>query len=293
MGNTTDILARVRDLARVSDDQLSDLSRGPGAQLLLSEILTTPLPARAPARAKIRRPRVRALAAATAAVAAVALAIAGFGWLRPQPAAAGVAFHTDGRYIVADVTDPFAARDSLNAAFQQEGLDIKVNLLPVSPSVVGSVVYVGGSGSDGIQSIQSGACVTGGGGCPVGLRIPRDFSGQADITLGRSARAGEGYASSASAFAPGEELHCSGLLGISSERAAAELRSRGISAEWQSRDGGTRSAAAPNGSYVWSADPLSPHHVVIFTRMEPLTQANAGSDIADLSAYEARLNAGC
>ena len=58
--------------------------------------------------------------------------------------------------------------------------------------------------------------MTGGGGpgnCPIGLKIPRDFTGQGSVTIGRPARPGEAYETTNSAFAPGESLHCSGLIG--------------------------------------------------------------------------------
>jgi len=79
------------------------------------------------------------------------------------------------------------------------------------------------------------SCVTGGGGpgnCPVGLKIPREFAGSGSIVLGRPAKAGEAYESTNSAFAPGESLHCSGLIGETVATALPKLAARGITVQW-------------------------------------------------------------
>ena len=139
--------------------------------------------------------------------------------------------------IVATVVDPFAAQSSLDAAFRAAGLDITVGLVPASPSAVGTVVEISEpSSGPQIQTLTGGTCVTGGGGpgnCPVGLKIPRGFAGSGSIVLGRPAKAGEAYESTNSAFAPGESLHCSGLIGTSVAAALPKLAARGITVQWQ------------------------------------------------------------
>jgi hypothetical protein len=144
----------------------------------------------------------------------------------------------DAGYITATVTDPFAAKSSLDAAFRAAGLDITISLDPASPSAVGTVVEISEpSSGPQIEALSGGTCVTGGGGpgnCPVGLKIPRDFSGAGSVTLGRPAKPGEDYQSTDSAFAPGESLHCSALIGATVATASSALASRGITARWQS-----------------------------------------------------------
>ena len=139
--------------------------------------------------------------------------------------------------IVATVVDPFAAQSSLDAAFRAAGLDIAVSLVPASPSAVGTVVEISEpSSGPQIETLTGGTCVTGGGGpgnCPVGLKIPRGFAGSGSIVLGRPARAGEAYESTNSAFAPGESLHCSGLIGTSVAAALPKLAARGIAVQWR------------------------------------------------------------
>ena len=102
---------------------------------------------------------------------------------------------------------------SYNAEFKAHGLDITLSLVPVSPSLVGSVVEISTDGPDG-NSIahhhRRGECWTGGGGheCPVGLRIPDGYRGQAAIAFGRAARPGEQYESTAPVdAAPGEAMY--------------------------------------------------------------------------------------
>src|SRR3954452_7257855 len=212
-------MATLKALAPLDETALAELAGSAAAQSLLQEIeLSARSAAKRPTRARRTllhmRPRVALVAAAAAACVAVAIIVAGGAIFSASPAAAGVRFQVRGNYIIARVTRPFTARDQLQAAFQQEGIDISVRLVPVSPSLRGTVVYLGGSaGASEIQPLQGGPCVTGGGGCPIGLKIPRDYSGHGEIALGRPAQAGESYASTASAFAPGEALHCSGLLG--------------------------------------------------------------------------------
>ena len=68
--------------------------------------------------------------------------------------------------------------------------------MPVSPSLVGTVVYISDNGgASAIQPLQGGPCVTGGGGCSIGVKIPATFTGQGYITLGRPAKPGETYES--------------------------------------------------------------------------------------------------
>jgi hypothetical protein len=99
---------------------------------------------------------------------------------------------------------------------------------------VGSVVYMGSSaGASDIGVLYSPTKQAPGGPLPIGLRIPADFKGQADIVLGRAARPGETYVSTGDAFAPGEVLHGSGLMGMRVSAALVKLKALGLSAEWR------------------------------------------------------------
>lgn len=224
------------------------------------------------------------LPVATAVGIAVAVAVLVLKSAAPPPAQAAVSFRNAGDgTIVATITNPFVAEKQLDAAFAAHGLHIEVSLVPASPSLVGTVVYSSDSGgSNSIQTLQSGRCVTGGGACPIGLKIPTGFTGQGYITLGRPAKAGESYDSTTSSFAPGETLHCSGLFGAKVSSAASVLQSRGLTvAQW--RVANQVVSSAPTSNYIWQIDPVTATTVRIWTETTPPPAAGVPT------AY----NAGC
>lgn len=65
--------------------------------------------------------------------------------------------------IIATVTDPFAAQKDLDAAFAAHGFNITVQLVPVSPSLVGALVATSqDTPGSVIEPLEGGTCVTGG-----------------------------------------------------------------------------------------------------------------------------------
>lgn len=237
---------------------------------------------RAPKRATglswARRPVMLPTLGAVVALAVAVVALAVRSGVAPQPAVGAVAFKsTDGGDIIATVTNPFAAANELKSAFVRRGFHITLTLIPVSPSLVGTVVYTSDNGgSSAIQPLQRGHCISGGGGCAIGVNIPASFAGHGYITLGRPARAGENYDSQASAFAPGEQLHCSGLLGSTVAAAQPALAKANLSVEWReaitetSPDGAQSShsqtdAHPPSANHIWDADMTAPGKVAIWT----------------------------
>ena len=236
----------VAKLRRVSDEQLASQSQSPAAQALFEEVTSMdrdPQSTLVTVRPHRRRRRL-VLAAAAAAVAAAAVFGVSLALRQAPPAGAAVQFRSSGGFIVATVQDPYAgAQQRLDAAFAAHDLDIHLKLVPVSPSMVGSVVYMGSSaGAGDIGVLYSRTRQAPGGPLPVGLRIPVDFKGQADIVLGRAARAGETYVSAGDAFAPREALHGSGLVGMRVSAAVVKLRELGLTAEWRDKK------AAPAGA---------------------------------------------
>lgn len=212
-----------------------------------------------------------------AAVIIATLMLGGGSSLGPQGAVGAITFHTAANGdIVATVVNPFAAQRELDEAFAAKGLHIEVDLIPVSPSLVGTVVSTSEDGSsEAIRPLLHGSCLSGGGGCRIGIEISPSFSGHGSITLGRPARAGETYESQASAFAAGEPLHCSGLLGGRASTAAGALGSRGIEAEWRedSVEGTTVHSkvlsSPPQGSYVWEAVMAAPGRAIVWAEPTP------------------------
>jgi hypothetical protein len=240
--------------------------------------------------ARLRRPLVLSTFGAAAAGTIAAVVLSATPGLNPAPADA-VAFRTAASGdIIATVTDPFAAQAQLDAAFARQGLKITVNLLPVSPSIVGTVLGTGESAGAGaqIKSLQGGHCLQGGGGCSIGIEVPKDFTGEGSITLGRPAKVGEQYESAASIFAPGEPLHCSGLLGAKVSTALPALQADNLTVvKWGevvpdlsgSSSRAVTDAQAPLQNYIHEAELIEPGKVRVTTASTPWpNDPGAGSD---------------
>jgi hypothetical protein len=254
-----------------------------------------------------RRPTLGLRTLSAAALIACALAAAGV-WLASSPQQAAptttvghhgggviktlpVSFRTtESGSIVATVTDPFAAQTALNAAFKSAGLNIVVTLVPVSPGLVGTVTSISTANEPGggIQTLGQGPCVTGGGGCPIGITVPRDFVGQGQITLGRPAWPGEAYVGVTSAFAPGETLHCSPILNEQVATVLPQIAAANITPKWWSGAGPFTGSdtQSPNDYYIVDATPVSPGVVSFRTQATPLTATQ-------LAAFNAQYSQGC
>jgi hypothetical protein len=199
----------------------------------------------------------------------------------PVQTAQALSFTTSDGWITVIVRNPLADEARYRAEFAAHHLDITFNLVPASPSIVGTVVYTGQSaGSSPIQTITAkGRCYTGGGGaeCPVGVRIPADFHGQAEIVFGRAARPGEQYESTAvSATVPGEVMHGLKFVGDTVTQVLALLRPRQVTVAVYNYDkqgyGGVNVHHVPGNWYVYDAAPWAPGQVMLSvgpTRTQP------------------------
>lgn len=239
-------------------------------------------------RERRRRPLLIGIPLA-AGVAAAALVVASLGGPAHQgttghtgQSAAGssavqtqaLSFVTSNSSITVTVRDPLADPAKYRAEFAQHHLNISLKLIPVSPSLVGTVVYIGGSSSasDLTPITAKGRCYTGGGGsaCPVGVRIPAGFSGTADLVFGRAAKPGEQYQSAASAFAPGEAMHGMSVTGETVSQVLAQLRARNVTVPVFNyiNTNGTATHLRPDqvsGSwYVYDAIPWASDQVMLF-----------------------------
>jgi hypothetical protein len=169
--------------------------------------------------------------------------------------------------IVAQITDPGAAASQLDAVFAAHHLDISVTVLPVSPSLVGTIVY--DDGPD-FQPIHAGLCQAGGTECTVGFVIPAGFTGHADIAVGRAADPGESYLSVDSSFGAGEALHCAGVLNQPVDVAAPIVAAKGLHAQWRVGSSSTNLGTAPAGDYVVGGIPISSTTVMLMAQPTPL-----------------------
>jgi hypothetical protein len=193
-------------LAPVRDWELRPLHETEAARALFEAIVAEPAPGHSRQqrfRHTLGRRRWRVVAAATAASVLAVVALLGLEALAP-PAAAGIEFARGDGYLMARVVDIRADPDAMREAFRERGLEIDLELVPVSPSLVGEIVASSES-EPGIEDIPDPAR-----GCPqelrcgpIGLRIPLDWDGEAQIVLGRAARPAESYVSAGDAFAPG------------------------------------------------------------------------------------------
>jgi len=231
-----DLDSRLAACNPVRVEDLGDAAASTEAAELLQRILGQPIVRTTRRHPFLQAPSKAWLAAAAAVMVAVAVTLA-TQWPTGQharlprgvtPGVQLVDFSTKGGNVIALITHPDAAARQLAAVFRAHGLHIDVRTVPVSPSLVGTFVFT--SGPPVIRTMWKRGCsVTG---CPVGLVIPASFTGHASVVVGRPARHGEGYESMADAFAPGEVLHCSGLLGAPASAALPVLKKLRLSARW-------------------------------------------------------------
>jgi hypothetical protein len=182
-----------------------------------------------------------ALVAATS-LAAVSLLVS----MSPAPAgAAGV--------VRADITSRPEAAGQLAAVFKSHHFDIGVEQLPVSPSLVGSILATKttghSTGNDGILGRITGTCAGGAGVCTQGLLLASHFSGHILVVVGRAAKPGEKYAESAEVFRPGELLAGSSLLGRTVAEAVPVLGRLDLGVLWRVDGDKHCSAITPDGWY--------------------------------------------
>jgi hypothetical protein len=183
----------------------------------------------------------------------------------PPPAQA-LSFSRHGGALTVLVRDPLADPARYRAEFARHHLRITLKLVPASPSLVGTVVYVSG---DVTPITAHGKCYTPGGGaaCPVGVRVPANFHGQAEVVFGRAARPGEQYETTASAFAPGEVLHGMRITGDRVAQVLAMLRHREVTVRWfnYAHRGYARNLRSVPGTwFVYDAVPWAAQQVMLF-----------------------------
>lgn len=166
-----------------------------------------------------------ACAAAVAIVAALPAANDGNEALRPGQALA-VSRGEDSVNI--RIADASASPERIERELRALGISASVEAVPVSPSLVGTWTTV--SATPPLRDDASEHAQVGHG---VDLNVPRDYDGELKLRIGRPPRPGEQLRMSASAFSPGEKLHCSSVEQLSGERAAAEIARHGLVPRWE------------------------------------------------------------
>jgi hypothetical protein len=244
-----DLDSRLRASNPVQAEDVAGAADSPSAFSLLQHVLAQSRAGAAPRR--FARRRLWALTGVTAALAATALVAVVLQVPSGTPAAPPhhpapdtrlVDFTVRHGNIIARITDPDAAASQLTAVFRGYGLNVTVEAIPVSPSLVGTLVFTQVSA---IRTLWKPGCADV---CPVGLVFPADFHGSGHIVVGRAALPGERYESMNEVFAPGEALHCAGLLGQPPSVALPVLRKLGLHARWY--------ALGPGGTTHWEQKPV-------------------------------------
>jgi hypothetical protein len=262
----------IRRLATITDERAARTVR-PGTRADLAEQIMATAQQDAPAR----RRRVLLFGVPLAAAAAAAAAVVVPGLSSPHKAdvrLAALSFSTQGKYLVVKVRDPYADPKRYAKEFAAHHINVRLRLVPASPSIVGTVVAM--EGGEGIQTITAkGECWSGGGGyaCPVGVRIPLGYHREASVVFGRPARPGEQYNSTTSAFAAGEALHCVDVRGRTVPEALALLRRHKVTPavfNYEARPGWFENTAdrkkIPDAWYVTDAEPWAAGQVQLFVQ---------------------------
>ncbi|MGF7233953.1 MAG: hypothetical protein ACQSGP_03195 [Frankia sp.] len=282
-------LDQVQRIERVRDDDLLGIEAGRSSRDLLAKLVAgqpeavTAAPGERAAGTRgfgrthhgrsVRR--LRPLVAAGVILVLTAAAIIMTQVTHSPVAAAGVKVTRAGNDYIVEIIDPERDAKELTAGLREAGLNIHLYTLPVSPSLVGTIVY--DDGGTGIRPLHQGACVTGGGGCPMGLRVSTNLHGPVYVAVGRQARPGERYESTTSAFAPGEMLHCDFVYGKRIGDVLASIHRRGVRI--------SNEGSLPKNWYVNGTDPVS---------LNVVHMSVASAPPAPLPpAYETALNTGC
>jgi hypothetical protein len=277
----------VSRIAPVSDADAARMVSPRTTADLAERIMATPTAAAAHTPSRHRPRHARRWAGGLAAAAALAVAALVVGSLGhpgqkmgpisvgpPKAEAAALSFTRHAGYIDVIVRNPVADPKTYAAEFAAHRMHITLQLVPVSPSLVGTVVYVGSSGAaTGISTITArGRCWTGGAGsaCPVGLRVPLGFHGTAEFAFGRAARPGEQYESTGSVTSRGEAMHGLAYRGRSVAAVLALLRARHVTVaryRYMYATGvpcGRSPSHVPGSWRVYSADPWARNQVTLW-----------------------------
>jgi hypothetical protein len=276
----------MHDITRISPVTDAEAARlvSPAALAgLAAEIMATPTPVSTTRRSRRLAPRRLLLVgvplAVLGAVAGVLIGVPGHGSTANSPAAIqALSFTTEHGYIKVIVRNPLADTSWYDADFARHHMNISLTLVPVSPSLVGTVIMIDTMpGTSDFSTITAqGRCYNGGSGgaCPVGLKIPLDFHGQALITFGRAARPGEQYESAGSVFSPGEALQ--GLRSkviLQPVRAVWALLARRHITIADCRDNRTTTinpSQVPGDWYVTDIMPWAPNQVMVTVGPHPV-----------------------
>lgn len=201
-----------------------------------------------------------------------------------QPAQA-LSFTRRGGQLTVIVRNPLASPATFQRELTDHHLHIHLQLIKGSPSIVGTVAYIGENSDRGaVQVIQAkGRCRISATRdyCPVGVRVPAGYRGSMSLGFVVPTPAGTPYETSGSATAPGEALHGLHYRGLTVSQVLAILRRRHVHVQsyrhttHHGRTADTHllpSAQVPHTWRVYQAIPYAPHEVILFVAAGAATQ---------------------
>lgn len=188
-----------------------------------------------------RSPRRRQTGLLAAGVGGAAAALLGaVTLLNPATAQADVEVVRGANRVEVLLKDLQSSAPEVQEALDEANLDVRVEPVPVGPSNVGR--FVGDTASEeGLEDVRRSAASAGG---FLGFSIPTDWPGTLTVFLGRPAEAGEHYLVTSNAFAPGEPLACTEVLGSPLAEAADLLDGMSVQVRGSLEDRRTTSLAA-------------------------------------------------
>jgi hypothetical protein len=240
---TSSIDDLVAGLNPVRDGDITSDPSGAGARALLAAITTAEDPAprrrRLPRLPRFARPAIGVAVAGAAAASVLVLSAQDSGPLYAYANAAVRIDVADGAYEV-EVKDAFADQQEFQEAFAKVGLRVKLSIVPVSPAHERDVISVGSlpappgkhfpadSGKGSFTTVLK--CPPGQDACPLKVRLsgPLFRTSGGEIVIGRKARPGEVYGDARPA--QGDHPESLRLTGLTTGRALADLRTRGLTA---------------------------------------------------------------
>ncbi|WP_131738884.1 hypothetical protein [Actinomadura roseirufa] len=291
-----DIDRLVERIAPVTDARAAELLTDDTAADLARRITGAPTVARTGDIAVRPRPRDRrglgtglSLLATGAAVTVAVTLVTRLGGAEVPPTRPGngqvslvaaLGFIRKGDYLDVRIRDPYADPERYKREFAEHGLNLSLNMVPASPSIVGTLVtwdLSDGTTEDDLKPIRvKGACdvASGGDDCTVGVRIRIGYKGTGIIVFARAARHGEKYESTANATARGEAMHGMTFRRRHVSEVLAALKKRNVTVpEYRVTVGNETEARYPGqvpaNWYVHGAVPWAQNQVILFTGPNP------------------------
>ncbi|UBU15495.1 hypothetical protein [Nonomuraea gerenzanensis] len=281
------------NLARVRDEQLSGRASGAGARALFDAITAeSPEALPAPARPRRRARRLLVSVAAATALAAGVTVVNVTGGATVSYASAELDITREGGEWVARIKDPYAEHDKFTRGFAAVGLDVRVQIVPTSPSRAGKMLQLGGSGPG--MRVSTGtepeSCEAGRPGCALVIRVPVGAAGGAWVKFGRLARPGEAYDLPGRANAAGEPLEGVVVSGRTVGEMREEARRRGVRVvlqvitpqenyEGYSIRRGEKSGGVRDDWFVWEAESVAADVVRLLVTEERLPKSPVYGDM--------------